>query len=369
MKILIVIPSLRKGGAENVAASLSRELAKNHDVYLGLFEATKESIQYPYGGNLVDIACPATKSYLRKCANFFIRVGRLFTLLKEKEFDRIIALLTSANFPTLLAARIAGYSHCTIVSERVTPEAKPVMVQWAMSFFYRWAASTVLNAQAGCDYFVTKLKLPKNKVTTIPNPIDFALVKQKFQQHVEPLWKGAEPVVVACGRLVLQKGFDVLLKAFAEVLEQRPAKLVIFGEGPMRRELSEMIHRLGIDDHVLMPGITDNIYANFDHSDVFVLSSRFEGSPNVLLEAMAVGMPVVATNCKTGPTEILSDGRFGVLVPTENSHAIAQAILKVLDHPDVHKSLRESILNRASEFDVRHIAKRWLNPNLDTNLL
>jgi glycosyltransferase involved in cell wall biosynthesis len=144
---------------------------------------------------------------------------------------------------------------------------------------------------------------------------------------------GAPPVVLGVGRLSKQKDFPLLLRAFAEVRRVREARLLILGEGEERSSLATMIEALGLDADAALPGFVQNPFAYMARAAVFVLSSAWEGSPGALIQALACGAPVVATDCESGPREILQGGRFGRLVPTGDVTALAAAILATLDEP------------------------------------
>jgi glycosyltransferase involved in cell wall biosynthesis len=162
--------------------------------------------------------------------------------------------------------------------------------------------------------------------------------------------------VVAAGRLVAQKGFDTLLRAFRRLRDARPARLVVLGEGPLRGELSALRDRLGLGDDVDFPGFVTNPYAVFARSACFALSSRFEGFGNVLVEAMACGTPVVTTRCPSGPPEIVTDGVDGLLVPVDDDAALAAAVGRVLADPAVAGALSRAGRVRAADFAADRVA-------------
>jgi glycosyltransferase involved in cell wall biosynthesis len=167
------------------------------------------------------------------------------------------------------------------------------------------------------------------------------------------------PVVVSVGRLVYQKGFDVLLKAFRKVRDVRAAKLLIIGDGEKREELIMLAQALHLQDDVLFLGMQGNPFKFMRGAEAFCLASRYEGLGNVILEAMALGLPVVVTNCPSGPAEIVENGRFGVLVPTENADALADALVKVLEDDKLRADLSGLSLRRANDFDLDTSLAQW----------
>ncbi|MEP0566480.1 MAG: glycosyltransferase, partial [Paracoccaceae bacterium] len=161
--------------------------------------------------------------------------------------------------------------------------------------------------------------------------------------------------VLGVGRLTDIKDFPTLIRAFAKVHESHKARLIILGDGHRERELRELVHQIGLDDVVYFTGYVDNPFAFLSRASLFVLSSRNEGLPGVLIQAMACGCPVVSTDCPHGPREILDDGRFGPLVPVGNVAALSKAMAEVLDHPPDPSTLKD----RAALFEVNHIIDEY----------
>ena len=153
-----------------------------------------------------------------------------------------------------------------------------------------------------------------------------------------------------------QKDFSTLIRAFSRVRQNQPAHLVIIGEGRQRSELETLAQSLGIEKDVWMPGLSDNPYAFMSKASMLVLSSIYEGLPNVLIEALACGCPIVSTDCPSGPSEILLKGKYGTLVPMGDIPALAQAIHHTLDHPPN----RNDLLVRAADFDIEKISRQYL---------
>jgi glycosyltransferase involved in cell wall biosynthesis len=174
--------------------------------------------------------------------------------------------------------------------------------------------------------------IPIQKVRVIYNPVVSPELYEKADAPVEHPWfqPHQPPVVLAAGRLVALKGYDTLLRAFARVRQETPARLVILGEGPERPNLERLAAELGVAADVDMPGFDPNPFRYMKRAGVFVLSSRYEGLPNVLIQALACGCPVVSTDCPSGPSEILDGGRYGALVPVDDVEAMAGAIVRAL---------------------------------------
>ncbi|WAL58387.1 glycosyltransferase [Thermocoleostomius sinensis] len=204
------------------------------------------------------------------------------------------------------------------------------------------------------------INIPTEKIQVIYNPVVTPDLLLKANESLEHLWfaPSEPPVILGAGRLFHQKDFVTLIKAFAKVRQKQNCRLIIIGEwSPYKFELDTLINELNLGDDVDFPGYVHNPYAYMAHASLFVMSSKYEGFGNVLVEAMAVGTPVVSTDCESGPAEILDQGRYGKLVPVGDSDALASAILKTIEHSIDAKILQE----RAQKFSQEKIARQYLD--------
>ena len=199
--------------------------------------------------------------------------------------------------------------------------------------------------------------MARDRIHTIYNPVVSADLDRKARESPHHPWFDDRscPVILAIGRMKKVKDFSTLLRAFARLLDRRPARLIVLGMGRLQPSLFSLARELGIAEHVDFPGFKKNPYAFLAKADLFVLSSRHEALPTVLIEAMACGCPVVSTDCPFGPREILEDGRLGPLVPVGNAEAMAEAMARTLDDPPDSDLLRE----RASFFNVEHAVEQY----------
>jgi len=166
--------------------------------------------------------------------------------------------------------------------------------------------------------------------------------------------------IVAVGRLHQQKGFDVLIEAFSKCVRKHPGwRLVIFGEGPEREMLESLVSRLGLEGKVSLPGRVRNPERVIGAAEIFVLSSRYEGFPNALLEAMTCGLPVIATDCHSGPAEIIRDGEDGLLVPVEDSGTISGVLIRLMDDPDERNRLGGNARTSVERFSLPNVMEKW----------
>jgi glycosyltransferase involved in cell wall biosynthesis len=220
---------------------------------------------------------------------------------------------------------------------------------------YSQCDGVICNSEGVADDLVTFLDLPRDGIAVLPNP---TITPELLAAAEEPLthpWfaSGEPPVILGAGRLGRAKDFGTLLKAFALLRRYRPCRLMILGQGRQKERLEAQARELGVGADFELAGFVSNPYAYMARSGLFVLSSLWEGCPNVLIEAMAVGTPVVATDCRSGPREILQGGRFGPLVPMRDAEAMAEAMAVTLDHPLSPAILREAVQGYAVENSIR----------------
>ncbi len=222
---------------------------------------------------------------------------------------------------------------------------RKMLWHWDMRLFYRWIDALIAVSQGVREDVLAITGVAPDKVVVANNPVIVPDIAAKAQQAAPHSWLTAKdcPVVLAAGRFTRQKDFATLLDALAIVNGTRPCRLIILGEGKLRHDLEQQVARLGLQAQVAMPGFTDNPYAYMARADLFVLSSRWEGSPNVLKEALSLGVPVVAADCPSGPRQILQDGKYGPLVPMGDASQLAQAMLATLAAPLPAARLREAV--------------------------
>lgn len=343
MKIAIVVHNLNGGGAEKMMVRLANALALAGDqVSLVLLTSggINKSLVSP-AVELVELCSPRT----------VLSLFRLRRYLAAAQPERILAALTHVNVIATLACASLAMLKRLYVSERnafsrdkqVNPELLVRAAYAVAPLLYRLQPNPVICVSQGVaeDLVATTLVTDRD-VVWAPNPVlddDFEQATYGPPSHP---WLSTKPLptIVAAGRLAPQKGFDLLIAAVARVNAQLPCRLVIFGEGELRPELLAQAEQLAISDRVSLPGYCPQVLAEMAHGDLFVLSSRFEGSPNVLVEAMATGVPVVATDCPYGPDEILDGGRVAPLAPVEDIEGLAAAILTALNDSNDGKALR-----------------------------
>ncbi|HEX2795478.1 MAG TPA: glycosyltransferase [Immundisolibacter sp.] len=209
---------------------------------------------------------------------------------------------------------------------------------------YRRANAVIVVSQAMADDLIPRFGLPPQRLRVIRNPVLTPGLASRAQAPCPHPWlQDGTPVIVGMGRFTRQKDFPTLLRAFAGLRAQRPARLVLLGEGGGQADCAALAASLGIADAVLLPGFVANPHAWLARAQLFVLSSRWEGSPNALAEALALGVPSVATDCLSGPRELLADGRYGPLVPVGDAPALGAAMAATLAAPLPAATLRQAV--------------------------
>ena len=353
MKIMVIIPTLWGGGAERVVSVLTREWSKSHQVTLILFDASDQF--YDYGGQLLDLQVPPSYQTLKGVYNFWKRVMRLLGILRQECPDRIFSFMETANFPAIVAAALAGYLDRLYVSVRGNPSWSRAVFRALLPWLYR-LPSGVVAVSTGVKRELGLMGVPTSAISVIPNPIVWPDRNALGQESASPL---AKRFILGVGRLSWLKGFDQLLTTFSG-LNRSGLHLVILGKGDEQSTLVNLAQELGVEERVHFPGHVADIGTWYRHAECLVLSSRHEGWPNVLMEAMANSCPVVSFNCKYGPSEIIEDGENGVLVPNGNFDLLGDAINRILDDGEFRRRLAVKGLERAQMFDAREIALHWL---------
>jgi glycosyltransferase involved in cell wall biosynthesis len=221
---------------------------------------------------------------------------------------------------------------------------------------YPWADGVVSVSEDVTSELISNYGLGEQLCTTIPNPVDADRVAAGAEEPVDHPWFSEEtPLIVGVGRLIRRKQFSVLLQALKRMRRHIDARLVLIGDGSRRKVLMKQVNELGLQNYVDFLGFVDNPYKYMNRADLLAHPSQHEGFGLVLVEALACGTPVVATDCPGGPSDILAGGEYGKLVDVGSRQQMADAIVSVLaDPPD-----SDRLIERAKDFDVGSIAERY----------
>jgi len=362
MKIAIIVHDLKGGGAEKMMVRLANGLAHLGDqvslVLLTQGGVNKENVDKQV--NLVEL----------KSARTAFAATNLRKYLKDSKPDKIISALTHVNVITIIACLSLGILKKLFVSERnafskdklVSSETLIKIAYFVAPWLYRVIPNPVIAVSKGVAQDLVDTTIVNHaSVTNAPNPVldnDFLERQYDLPTH---LWLKDKTMltIVAAGRLAPQKGFDLLIDAMKIVNNTLACRLIIFGEGELRAQLEQKIMQLDLADKIVLPGYVKKPLNEMVAADLFVLSSRFEGSPNALVEAMSTGVKVVATDCPHGPDEILQSGKIGFITQVESVKALSEIIIKALNtqHYDNYIQLQQATkyTSQASAIAYRNI--------------
>jgi glycosyltransferase involved in cell wall biosynthesis len=357
-RIAILLPSLASGGAERVMLNLSRGLVdRGFDVDMVLARAE---------GVYLSALDPRIHLVNLNAPRVLLAFPALTRYLRHARPDAILSSLPHLNLTSILARGNAGVRSRLVLVEHndLALASAHGIRRWerffpaAMRVLYPSADAVVAVSAGVADGLVAHAHLRRDRITVIHNPIVTPEIAEKAAAAHDHPWfaAGQSPVFVAAGRLTVQKDYPTILRAFAELRQRRAAHLFILGVGELHDELVAQAAGLGIGADVEFAGFQENPFAFMRRAAAFVLSSAWEGFGNVLVEALACGTQVVATDCPSGPAEILDGGRFGQLVPVGDASALAAAMEAALDHPLPAEMLRE----RAQIFSVDAALDRYL---------
>jgi glycosyltransferase involved in cell wall biosynthesis len=354
--LAIHCPDLNGGGMERLQLDLTPHfIAAGLKVTLLLGEAKGALMtQVPAGAAMVSLDCPRQLASLMPMARYMRR-------------QRPDILLVNAEHPTILAlwarsiargrTRIIACQHNTLSSQARRPLWQFRVLPALFRLFIGWADRIVAVSGGVADDLAECAHIERERIDIVYNGV----VDEKFDERAlepadHPWFQSQVPVIVGAGRLVAQKDFATLIKAFAQVARERQVRLALLGEGPLRETLLELAQSLGIAERVALLGFRPNPLPYLRAAAVVALSSRNEGFGMVLAEALACGTPVVSTDCPHGPAEILENGKYGRLTPVGDVAALAEALRATLDEPLPRETLRK----RGQAFTVRSAAENYM---------
>jgi glycosyltransferase involved in cell wall biosynthesis len=354
MRIAIVQAGLSAGGTERVVSLVAGDRCLRRDeVHLFAFVQANEKSYFPLHPNVIVHRLVENEgSWLCGIGlvRSLMRVVALRSEFKKLRPDLVVSFLTKINILCLLATRWLKIP--VIISERNNPKVQEKHLLWRLisGTILRRASVLVMQTKAIADTLPLDLK---KKAVVIGNPCN-AFELQQHGLNLESFQ------IVATGRLVGQKGFDVLVDAFAEIASQYPLwGLTIYGEGPDRDKLQDKVAAMDLQDRIRLPGVTQRAGDWVGRASLFVLSSRYEGFPNVLIEAMAAGLPVISTECDFGPSEIVESGVSGLLVPVDDVFELAAAMKRLIDDETFRRELGRSASQAVKRFSTEAIMDKW----------
>lgn len=359
-RVAIFLPSLKGGGAERVMVTLANAFADRGyavDLVLALAE-----------GSYLQSVDPKVCVVDLNAGRVLKALLPLVRYIRRKKPMAMLSAMTHTNVIAILARMLARVRTRLVISERTTISMEARLargfaersIYLIVPILYRYAdCITAVSRECATD-LRNFSRLQDSAVEFIYNPFDLAYIRSRSQERVQHPWfeSGQPPVIMAIGRLNQAKDYPTLIRAFARLSAKRSVRLMILGEGELRNMLEAMVAECGLSaDDVQLPGFVSNPFAYLARSNLFVLSSHYEGLPGALIEAMACGTPVVSTDCPSGPREILESGRWGMLVPVGDVDALVAAIDIALSTP--RAELHDARI-RAEDFGLNQAVEKYL---------
>lgn len=353
-KLIFIIPTLDVGGAEKVTLNILKKMDNpSYQIKLIVFDGSgplKTAI--PSHVELIVISAKRLRYAMFKLAK----------ILGENKPHYIFSTIGYLNLALIFIKRILRLESQLIIREASTPSKYLEQMKSIKSkiyyklYKYLYPKADIIVAQ--CDSMkrdlIENMRIPTNKIVRIYNPIDIDDIKKKAEEYFPREFKTDTVNILSVGRLVEAKGYDTLLKAFKMLVEsyESTLHLYIVGEGPLKAELINLSISLNINNQVSFLGFIDNPYPYIKNADLFVLSSRWEGFPNALLEALACGKKVVATDCESGPKEILGEEQYGLLANVDDPFSLSEKIKNYL-------TIENKSGNRADFFKLEEVSKKY----------
>lgn len=354
-KIALVLPDLRPGGAERVAIHLMRHfVAAGHRVEFVLMRRAGELLaEVPGAVPIIDLGAERIRNAVRPLARYF----------RHSRPDAVQVSMWPLTVAAIIAHRLARSRARLVVSDHIALSKQyggtPMVIaalRASTRLLYPLADARVLVAEGAAQDLARLSGLPRESFEVVHNPVFVPDRSIEPKPEVEVIWGAADGRIINTGSLKSQKNQALLIRSFARLRQARPARLMILGAGALEAELKDLAQSLGVADDVIFAGFVANPWPYYASADLFALSSDYEGYPLVLIEAMLSGLPVVATDCESGPREILDNGRFGRLVPVGDQAALARAMLEELAAPHSPALLQK----RAEQLSGPETADRYL---------
>lgn len=388
-KVAFLTTTLNGGGAQRAVANITNALDKNlFEVYVIVFDGTKQT--YGFDNKIIDLKLPASKNIINKLINFFRRYNKLKKLKKNESFDCVVSFLSMPNFLNLLT-RVKGTKNYISIRNYIAFNRNgfySLVNDLFRKKLYNKADNIIAVSEAIKLDIVQRYNLKENLVQVIHNgyPVDSIAAESKatINDDISGLFNGS--TVITSGRLSYQKSQWLLIEAIKEVKKVLPeVQLLIMGTGNYEKQLKNQVETSGLIQNVHFLGYVKNPFKYISRSNVFVLTSLYEGFPNVLAEAMACNVPVISTDCLTGPREILapklmgkeitdysSIGEYGLLIdrPVQSEKLkdnetvvrnLADKLILLLTNPKEVSYYKKQSGSRIKDFDINNIVKKWEN--------
>jgi glycosyltransferase involved in cell wall biosynthesis len=375
--ILIVIPSLKKGGgAERVAFDIIKGLKanSNYKIFLNTFYTHTNSYELPI--KRMSFSENSPKNAISKVLRLFSRAKKIKDISQKNNIDIIISFVEDANFPSILSKLILRNKSKLIVSTHSSPLTRPWSYRLLMKTLYRKADKVITVSKGIQEILEKKFNIPDYKIETIYNPLNINKINTESSEELSDYsslgFKSNDFVFISLGRLFKIKNHLGIVKAFNKVIKKYPkTKLVFIGEGPERISLEREIDRNNLNASVFLLGLKSNPFPYLSKGNCFVFNSFSEGFGVSVTEALACDLPIISSNCNFGPREILCKGSKieskiekcsnGILVPVNDDDSLSEAMEMIIKNDFLRNKFKKTARKRALDFDINTIIKRWIN--------
>ena len=368
-KVLIVVPSLMfGGGAEKVASTLSLNLSRNYDISVLTFFHYDDI--YPFKGKYYTIQEP------HLFGGLILRYYKIHKIIKSINPDIIITFMNKTSFWVIPIKYLSKINAPLIISVNTNPNfhyRKRIYGKYLIRFLYKLKkVNIIVPVSKGLKKILNyKYKLNNDKITPIYNGFDIESIQQLAKENIsdyKSIFNDASIIkFITIGRLSKEKGHKYLIKAFSKVIREIPnSRLFIIGEGILKLKLQKLIKSNHVENKVFLLGTKKNPYKYISKADIFVLSSLHEGLPTVLIEALACNLPIISTNCETGPNEILGGGRYGLLTEVANVSDLAEKMIFLAKNDESRRNFAEKSIERVKIYEKRKFIDNWIKIIDDT---
>lgn len=382
--IAIIIPSLSGGGAERVASVLSEYFSKNNKVYLFL-EKMDYKTAYPFLGEIIYTSpSKQTGSFKEQVLSLLERIIQIRNLKKKYNIDVAISFMEESNYVNILSKSKEKViiRVCTILSERLEELGTQLVYnKKLLPIVYNFADGIIVMTEYAKRDLIKNWKIKRDKIRIIENPLNIEYINDSMQKEIN--WEYGSNVIISVNRLDFVKRQWHLIKAFSEVIKVIPdAKLLFIGNGECKNRLKIITKKYGLEDNIIFLGHKNNVYPYIKKSKVYVLTSKTEGFPNGMLEALCVGTPVVSVDCPGAPKEILANKyisqkaesikylKYGILVPdlsefeddkiSNSEKLLAKALIQMLSKEKVYEHYKNCASQYIRNFDLNKVGDKWM---------
>lgn len=359
------------GGSEKVMANLTVALHDRFEFIIVTPDlVSRDDHAFPYMGKLIQADMKWNEpagNILERLVKLAHRAARLRRIILQEGPDIVLSNFTYMWHAAVCMLKLLGLIRAKVVLRFANPVSLDLNQRGRTYRLMTWLAvrvadRVIANSQGLTEDVIEFLGVSRRKAGAIPNPIPISKIIAFSEEPVaEGIFKSEAPVLLSVGRLAAQKNQSVLIRAFARVQPQTGSKLALIGIGPLEQDLRELAQRLGLAEHIIFLGWQENPYKFMRRATGLVLSSDYEGFPSALVESMACGCPVIATDCPYGPAEILEKGKYGLLVPVGDEEALAGAMLHLLTESSMREDLAKAGQERAQAYNANVCVEKYVN--------